>query len=101
MRETWRRQRFVSFKESGRRDANAVRPTAAYSETRVTAVRKAYREQCTHGKAVLIGAVVSDARMHRILGEDMQACAWCNSGEAPTWVHMAWYVRALQIAVLV
>ena len=65
LRESWRRKRFASFKASTRRDASFVQ-AVQYDEGRLKSTRTLFRTQDTHGRAVMTGAVVSDARLHVI-----------------------------------
>lgn len=95
LRESWRRQQFHSFATSSRRDAVAVQGSA-YSESRCKLVRQVYQTSGTHMRAVLIGAVVSDARYERIFAPNAPPgpCTWCSSGDVLTWYHMAWQCAA-------
>ena len=90
VRESWRRVQFRSFLASGRRDAAAV-GNVAYSEERMTAARHIFRSQNAHGRGVMVGAIVSDARFDRIRGLEIQNCVWCNADVCPTWEHLAWF----------
>ena len=89
LRESWRRKQFEAFLSSGRRDAAACRG-ASYCERRVSKVRKAYGDADTHTRACLTGAVVSDARMAVIQGNELPSCQWCNTASVPHWHHMCW-----------
>jgi hypothetical protein len=95
VRESWRRVQFSRFINSGRRDAQAV-GEQAYSESRMTRVRKIFKDQNTHGRGVMIGAICSDARFDRIRGLDIQGCVWCDSDEIPSWEHLAWFCRGFR-----
>jgi hypothetical protein len=96
LRESWRRQLFSDFMASGRRDAAAVQG-AAYSESRMTLARNTFRELDTHGRAVMAGAVVSDARFNVMCHEDIQPCTWCDDPAAvPDWDHLAWSCSGFQ-----
>ena len=53
-------------------------------------MRKAYRSLCTHGCAVLVGAIVSDARFHVMMGDDIEPCQWRGTQEIPSWDHLVW-----------
>eukprot|EP00439_Symbiodinium_sp_Y106_P040830 s904_g5.t1 len=44
----------------------------------------------------MTGAVVSDARLHVILNEEMQSCTWCETEEVATWAHSAWSCSAFE-----
>lgn len=89
LRESWRRQLFAKFLASARRDAAAVQGSS-YSERRVANVRKVFSEQDAHGKGVMLGGVVSDARLDRMRREEIQPCQWCEEGAIPSWSHAAW-----------
>eukprot|EP00435_Cladocopium_sp_Y103_P057860 s279_g20.t1 len=90
LRESWRRQLFSDFMALDRRDAAAVQDAAASSEQRVTLARKTFQELDTHGRAVMSGAVVSDPRFNVMCHEEIQPCTRCDSGEVPSWDHVAW-----------
>ena len=89
LRESWRRHLFSSFLASTRRDAVAVAATA-YLEPRVNLARKMFRTQDTHARAVMTGAVVSDARLDVMQRRAINTCTWCNQNEIPSWDHLAW-----------
>ena len=91
--QPWRRKLFLDFLHSGRRDVSAAHE-CPYSEARLVTVRKAYRGLCTHGCAALVGAIVSGARFHVILGVDIEPCQWCGTQEIPSWDHLAWACTA-------
>ena len=80
---------FAKFLASARRDDAAVQGSS-YSELRVAYVRKVYSGQDAHGKGVMLGGVVSDARLHRMRQEEIQPCQWCEEGAIPSWSHVAW-----------
>ena len=67
-----------------------------YDEGRLKSTRTLFRTQDTHGRAVMTGAVVSDARLHVILNEEMQSCTWCETEEVATWAHSAWSCSAFE-----
>lgn len=94
LRESWRRILFANFLGSSRRDAQAI-GTPPYAESRVAAARQLFREFDTHAKAVMMGAVVSDARLDRMYHRPIQPCSWCQHPSAiPCWDHAAWYCPA-------
>ena len=95
LRETWRRQQFQLFLDSGRRDATATHGSE-YCESRCKIVRQTFQLSSTHMRACLIGAVVSDARFDKIIHPhaDPSLCSWCDSGTVPTWHHLAWECAA-------
>lgn len=95
LRETWRRQQFQLFLDSGRRDATATHGSE-YCESRCKIVRQTFQSSSTHMRACLIGAVVSDARFDKIIHPhaDPSLCSWCDSGTVPTWHHLAWECAA-------
>ena len=94
LRESWRRIPFANFLGSSRRDAQAI-GTSPYAESRVAAARQLFREFDTHAKAVMMGAVVSDARLDRMYHRPIQPCSWCQHPSAiPRWDHAAWYCPA-------
>ena len=67
--ESWRRLQFNQFLNSSRRDSQAV-GNPAYNEARITHVRKAFSTADVHGRAVMVGAIVSDARFDRMNRRD-------------------------------
>ena len=90
LRESWRRVLFDQFLASSRRDAQAV-GNPAYDEVRVCRARQMFQRTDTHGRAVMFGAVVSDARFDRMKRREIQRCKWCNDHDAiPGWIHLAW-----------
>ena len=89
LRESWRRTLFSSFLKSTRRDAAAVAGTE-YDEQRVSLARNMFRTQETHARAIMTGAVVSDARCDVINHRPIDTCTWCNQNEIPCWDHLAW-----------
>ena len=90
IRESWRRLLFANFLASSRRDADAV-GNPAYAESKLKNAQKLYRSADTHGRAVMIGAVVSDARLDVMKRREIQSCTWCNHPDAvPCWEHLAW-----------
>ena len=90
IRETWRRLLFDQFLASSRRDSQAV-GNPAYDEAWITRARKLFQEADTHGRAVMVGAVVSDARYDRMKRREIAHCQWCRDPDAiPGWVHHAW-----------
>ena len=90
IRETWRRLLFDQFLASSRRDSQAV-GNPAYDEAWITRARKLFQDADTHGRAVMVGAVVSDARYDRMKRREIAHCQWCRDPDAiPGWVHHAW-----------
>ena len=89
IRESWRRLQFNQFLNSSRRDSQAV-GNPAYDEARITHVRKAFRTADVHGRAVMVGAIVSDARFDRMNRRDIQSCRWCQQNCVPCWEHVSW-----------
>ena len=95
LRESWRRIQLASFLTSGRRDATSVGP-AVYSEDRMTKVRKHFQQLDVHARAVMVGAVVSDARFDRVRGLEIQKCQWCDSEAVPSWEHLTWFCKGFE-----
>lgn len=87
LRESWRRSLFNKFLSSSRRDAAAI-DHPVYDKKRVQLARHMFRDLDTHGKAVMMGAVVSDARFDVMLRRPIQDCKWCNAGVTPSWEHL-------------
>ena len=57
----------------------------------MTLVRKiTWRDQNVHGRAVMMGGVVSDARF------DIEPCAWCGTAAIPSWEHLAWFCKGFE-----
>ena len=72
------------------RESWCCKRSAQTSRTpRLKFLRSPFHTRDTHGLVLMTGPVASDARLHRILQEDMQPCAWCDSGDAATWDHAA------------
>lgn len=82
--DAWRKL-WTEFSRS-RRDAQAVQHVQ-YSPARTKSARMAFLEQGAHGRAVLTGAAVSDARFDRMKQRAVAACTWCQ--EIPTWNHVS------------
>jgi len=89
IRESWRRLQFSQFLNSSRRDSQAV-GNPAYNEARITLVRKAFRTANVHARAVMVGAIVSDARFDRMKRREIQSCRWCLQNCVPCWEHVSW-----------
>eukprot|EP00435_Cladocopium_sp_Y103_P055467 s979_g18.t1 len=53
--------------------------------------RQAFRDQNAHGRGVMVGVIVSDARFDEIEGMEIQNCVWCEADVCPTWEHLAWF----------
>ena len=70
-RESWRRQLFCKWLTSHRRELQNF-PNLVYEEKRICAVRKAYRQNCVHARAVLTGAAVSDACFKVMCQDDLE-----------------------------
>lgn len=62
----------------------------AYNEARITLVRKAFRTANVHARAVMVGAIVSDARFDRMKRREIQSCRWCLQNCVPCWEHVSW-----------
>ena len=92
VRESWRRVQFSRSLASGRRDAAHVR-NAQYDEQRALVARRFFKVQNVHGRGVMTGAMVSDARYDVIRGLALQNCAWCGTPATLSWEHLAWFCR--------
>ena len=44
-----------------------------------------------HGRAVLTGAIVSDARFDIMQSKPIECCQWCSTAAIPDWNHLAWH----------
>jgi len=95
LRESWRRTLFNKFLSSSRRDAAAI-GHPVYDEKRVQLAIHMFRDLGTHGRAVMMGQVISDARFDVMLRRPIQDCKWCNAGVTPSWEHLAWQCPAFQ-----
>ena len=95
LRESWRRIQLTSFLTSGRRDATSIGPVV-YSEERITKVRSTFQQLDVHARAVMVGAVVSDARFDRIRGLEIEKCQWCDGGAVPSWEHSTWFCKGFE-----
>lgn len=89
IREFWRRLQFSGFLNSSRRDSQVV-GNPAYDEARITLVRKAFRTANVRTRAVMVGAIVSDARLDRMKRREIQSCRWCLQNCVPCWEHASW-----------
>ena len=89
IRESWRQSLFASFKQSTRRDAAQIQ-AVEYDEDRVKLTRRLWRSLDAHGRGVLTGAIVSDARFDVIQRKPIECCQWCGTAATPDWHHLAW-----------
>ena len=95
LRESWRQVQFASFKQSSRRDAAQIQ-AVSYDENRTTMTRRFWRTQDAHGRGVLAGAIVSDARFDIMQGKPIACCQWCRTDALPDWSHLAWHCNGFR-----
>ena len=84
VRETWRRDLFSKFLRSGRRDAQMAQHVL-YSEPRMTNTRTLFRNLDSHGRGVLVGAIVSNARFDKIQTRSLAGWGGLLTGGAPPY----------------
>ena len=92
IREPWRRLQFAQVLNSSRRDSKGFTgcwQSCFYDEARITLARQAFRTADVHGRAGMVGAIVSDARFDHMKRMDIQSCRWCQQNCVPRWEHVS------------
>ena len=91
VRNSWRRLRWNSFLNKGRRDS-AILGHFGFNISRYKLAAKAFQVGDNHVRAVLTGAANSSALYQVVLdGHTKVGCDWCHRSDVvPSWHHLGW-----------
>ena len=94
LRASWRRGRFESWQSKSWRDATAC-AAITYEDARVRLAHMQWNFTCGHGRSVLMGGVVSPARMQASqTGSAIRWCPFFREAVVPDWAHCVWACNA-------
>ena len=91
VRNSWRRLRWISFLNKGRRDS-AVLAHFGFNISRYKLAAKAFQVGDNHDRAVLTGAANSSALYQVVIdGQTKVGCDWCHRSDVvSSWRHLGW-----------